>query len=633
MKKRLLTQERMAGVFPAFLNVVLTLALLIGSAAFPTSARADSIITVNSTADNTTPDGLCTLREAITNANNNAATFGDCIAGSGNDRILFASTLGTTTITPTSALPNINDAAGLTIDGRDCITLSGGDSVRVLYVTSTGILTLQHVSVTHGSTTSGGGGVMNYGTVTIANSTFSNNSATDSGGGVFNGGTLSISNSTFLNNSVTAGSGGGVANIGDTATITNSLFSNNSATGDGGGVTNYGTVTIANSTFSNNSATGSGGGVVNVGTAIITHSTFSGNSAGSGAGVVNNVGTATIANSTFSNNSATNTGGGVVNGGTLTISNSTFSDNSATYAGGGIFGASGIATLYNTIVANSTASEDCSGAVTDGGDNIVEDNTCGFTGGVDPNLGALTGSPAYFPLNAGSPAIDAGNDAVCAAAPVSNTSQNSLTRPQGPHCDIGSYERQQVTISIKSTGAQDGWVLESAHASKAGGSLDSASTTFRLGDDAAKKQYRGILSFSTGASLLDNAIITSVTLKVKRQGVTGGGNPVTMFQGFMVDIKKGFFGTAVLQAGDFQAKAHKSYGPFTPALSGGWYSIDLTSGKAYINKFDTLSGLTQIRLRFKLDDNNNAIANYLSLFSGDAPAASRPQLIIQYYVP
>jgi hypothetical protein len=88
-----------------------------------------------------------------------------------------------------------------------------------------------------------------------------------------------------------------------------------------------------------------------------------------------------------------------------------------------------------------------------------------------------------------------------------------------------------------------------------------------------------------------------------------------------------------LQASDFQAKAHKSYGPFTPAPSGGWYSIDLTSGKAYINKFDTLSGLTQIRLRFSLDDNNNAIANYLSLFSGNAPAASRPQLIIQYYVP
>jgi hypothetical protein len=95
----------------------------------------------------------------------------------------------------------------------------------------------------------------------------------------------------------------------------------------------------------------------------------------------------------------------------------------------------------------------------------------------------------------------------------------------------------------------------------------------------------------------------------------------------MVDVKKGTFGTAALQIGDFQTATGtfgKTYGPFKPALVSGWYSI---------NKLSTLSGLTQIRLRFSLDDNNNAVANYLSLYSGNAPAASRPQLIIQYYVP
>ena len=61
--------------------------------------------------------------------------------------------------------------------------------------------------------------------------------------------------------------------------------------------------------------------------------------------------------------------------------------------------------------------------------------------------------------------------------------------------------------------------------------------------------------------------------------------------------------------------------------------MDLTNGKASINKLSTLSGLTQVRLRFNLDDNDNAAANYLSLFSGNAPAASRPQLIIEYHLP
>ena len=189
------------------------------------------------------------------------------------------------------------------------------------------------------------------------------------------------------------------------------------------------------------------------------------------------------------------------------------------------------------------------------------------------------------------------------------------------------------TLVFKSIGAQDGWILESAENSNVGSTMNSTSTTFRLGDNNQKKQYRSILSFSTGASLPDTAVITKVTLKVRKQGIIGVGNPVTMFQGFIVDIKKGFFGTAVLQTGDFQTAASKSYGPFMTALSGGWYSIDLTSGKAYINKLSTLSGLTQIRLRFKLDDNNNAITNYLSLFSGNALAGWRPQLVIEYYIP
>ena len=87
---------------------------------------------------------------------------------------------------------------------------------------------------------------------------------------------------------------------------------------------------------------------------------------------------------------------------------------------------------------------------------------------------------------------------------------------------------------------------------------------------------------------------------------------------------------------DFQATANTpaaGIGPFTSPAVGGWYTLNLTTAKAYINKLATNSGLTQFRLRFKLDDNNNAIANFISFYSGDAGAANRPQLIIEYYVP
>jgi len=190
-----------------------------------------------------------------------------------------------------------------------------------------------------------------------------------------------------------------------------------------------------------------------------------------------------------------------------------------------------------------------------------------------------------------------------------------------------------ITVTFTSVPLQDGWVLESGEKTNVGGSLNNAATTLVLGDNATRKQYRSMLSFSTGASLPDGATITAVTLKVKRGTTTGPGDPLSLLQGFVLDVKKGFFGTTALQNSDFQAVADSSYGPYTPVLSGGWYSLNLTSANNSINKLAAGSGLTQIRLRFKLDDNNNAVANTLSLYSGNAPAATRPQLIITYYVP
>jgi len=60
-----------------------------------TSAHAeDLVITVNTEFDSLeyTPD-LCTLREAIINANDDAATYPDCAAGSGDDTILFGNNI------------------------------------------------------------------------------------------------------------------------------------------------------------------------------------------------------------------------------------------------------------------------------------------------------------------------------------------------------------------------------------------------------------------------------------------------------------------------------------------------------------------------------------------------------------
>ncbi len=76
-------------------------------------------------------------------------------------------------------------------------------------------------------------------------------------------------------------------------------------------------------------------------------------------------------------------------------------------------------------------------------------------------------------------------------------------------------------------------------------------------------------------------------------------------------------------------------GPFNPVPVGTLYTISLpNTAYPYINKLATNGGLTQFRLRFKLDDNNNAIANFISFYSGNyVTAAYRPTLIITYHIP
>jgi CSLREA domain-containing protein len=489
------------------ITLIALLAVLIGSAAFPTSALAfGATITVTSILDNNTTDGYCSLREAITNANNNAATSPDCAPGVGGDAIVFSNLLVVYTITLGSTLPAVSDPAGLIIYGDDNFTVSGNNLYRVFIVGGSASLTLDGLTVENGrSVSSVGGGAFNAGgTLTLVNCFFSGNSAIGSfGGGIYNVGTLTITDSIFSNNGATyVGSSGGRAGavynaVGSTATLTRTLLSGNDADIRGGGIYNLGTMTITDSTLSNNtmSSPGDGGGVIynDQGALTITHSTFTGNAANSsgsnGGGIFNSLGTLTITRSTFSSNSVTTgVGGAIATNGTATIANSTFSSNYAdfgagiynglggtlsatnnTFSGNSTYGTVvvgggidnvGILNLYNNILANSIHGGDCTNVGTIvSSNNLIEStagSACGLTNGVngniigsDPNLAAATLiNPVYFPLNLTSLAINVGDDSKCAAAAVNNTSQNGLARPQGAHCEIGSYETLQTFIDV-----------------------------------------------------------------------------------------------------------------------------------------------------------------------------------------
>src|SRR5690349_11970269 len=102
---------------------------------------------------------------------------------------------------------------------------------------------------------------------------------------------------------------------------------------------------------------------------------------------------------------------------------------------------------------------------------------------------------------------------------------------------------QPVTKTYQSLGDYDGWIIETSESNETGVRIDERANTFFLGDANNDQQYHSILHFST-ASLPNNAVITSVSLKIKKQGIVGG-NPFNTHGNILVDIRKPYFDTAV----------------------------------------------------------------------------------------
>ena len=153
--------------------------------------------------------------------------------------------------------------------------------------------------------------------------------------------------------------------------------------------------------------------------------------------------------------------------------------------------------------------------------------------------------------------------------------------------------------------------------------------TFKVGDLDQNRQFRAILSFDT-SRLPDSAVAFRAILKIKKQNLTGV-DPFTTHNGLIADTKAPYFGTSItLQPLDFQARSgYAAIGIFNPKPQGLWYVAAF--GPTYaINKV----GVTQFRLRFTLDDDNDNLADFFSFYSGNySVIAARPMLLIEYYIP
>jgi hypothetical protein len=466
----------------------------------PLSGAAGTIL-VTTLSDSAGHSGE-SLRDALAQAN------ADTRVGI-SDTIYFDTSLnGQTIILRQGVLEVGQGGAGdgtITIDAATLangISISGSDASSVFKVDFGAAASISDVTITNGSSSTYGGGVVNAGTLTLIDSAVTGNVSSNGGSAIDNRGTLSVTGSTFSNNTALGNSYyyGCIFNHG-TASISNSLFNNNHGAGRGGiwnygtlavsntvfseaqngactdGITNRGDLTVADSTFTGLQASAA---IVNTGHCAVTGSTFDHNTT---YGAIGNNGILFIANSTFSGNTS-NYSGGAINddNGNLELVHCTISGNTSSRAGSGIYSRYGPVLLYNTIIAgNNGAVPDVRGPVlANSANNLIGVNAIlsggsgnyssmsGITNGTNGNIvgtssspvsamlaplannGGLTETMALLP---GSPALGAGN--VKFALDVSSnplaTDQRGSARVINGHVDIGAFEFLGVAITSAAT--------------------------------------------------------------------------------------------------------------------------------------------------------------------------------------
>lgn len=343
-------------------------------------------------------------------------------------------------------------------------------------------------------------------TLSISLSNFSGNTANKSGGAIaiYQGPNVSIADTNFLGNIAQADTdefagGGALYNYHGSISITRSPFSANVTTnGRGGAIFNNlsaPALDISDSSFNanvsgDNDTAGNGGAIYNEEDMTITRSTFNANVVlgdGLGGAITNNraavmkvTNTTFLANAVVNGISAAGKGGAIANidnpypvssDTTVELRNVTITENKA-QTGGGIYNEE-LVQLWNTIVDEGTVGGGgtCAGtAPEDKGHNLQNPGaTCGATiNSTDPKLdvpkfngGALAALVSRLPKD-GSPAIDAGDNAVCDGPLVNKEDQRGSARPKdgdgdfSSACDIGATEAGTAAPGFGSDPVQPG---------------------------------------------------------------------------------------------------------------------------------------------------------------------------------
>jgi CSLREA domain-containing protein len=376
-------------------------AVALASALTGVPVATAATITVTPGAVDTTTNRNCSLREAITAANTDAAVDA-CTRGSGDDTLRAGGTfILTVADNGANGLPVITSPIAI---GNATITRdSRAPAFRIFEVASGGSLSLTRATVRGGLAADCpqapgvgicGGGIDNLGTLNVSNSRIADNTAAGNppaapdftyveGGGIENDGTANVVNSDVTGNSasITAdggGGGGGGINNNATLTVQNSRVAGNTVTaagnaqeGVGGAITTFGPLTVTSSQLVDNSASCSAVDCLAAGGAISSNGFF-------GAFNVNVTGSQVTHNTVSCTGSCVSAiGGGILNGNdsTLTMSRSQVADNTVSCSaascsvarGGGLYNRGAQLTMTSSYAVANVVSCPASSCIARGG--------------------------------------------------------------------------------------------------------------------------------------------------------------------------------------------------------------------------------------------------------------------------
>lgn len=330
-------------------------------------------------------NGVCSLREAVIEANKDTAS---------DDIYLPAGTHTLSIQNSNNINENLSMSGDIDIARNTSLNLYSSSASNYAIIDAHGSVLNDRAFDIHG------GAVVNIHDIEIKNGYLTDYNIMGNGGAINNDGILSIENCSLKYND--AYYGGAINNYSNLA-IYNSEFNYNSAVVYGGVINNYGDVFIDNTQLEYNisSAISNFGGTIT----IQNNSSISHNSAYYGAGIFNDVnyynnescGVATIDNSVLENNVAYSYGGAIFSKCDMRISNSRFINNYAEENGGAIYNSYSIVnhiTILSSLFKNNTANLNggaiylTSGSVASIQKNTISFNSAALGGGIYISKGA-----------------------------------------------------------------------------------------------------------------------------------------------------------------------------------------------------------------------------------------------------